>query len=80
MSFLSDAAEGNWSHLGTDISHAGSSLMNHPTEMLELGGAAARAYQGPGWARLRDLANLFEVLRASRISVRSRRINGYSAG
>ncbi len=41
MSFLSDAAEGNWSHLGTDLSHAGSSLMNHPTEMLELGGAAA---------------------------------------
>jgi hypothetical protein len=41
MSFLSDAFEGNWSHLGTDLSHSGSSLMHHPTEMLELGGAAA---------------------------------------
>ncbi len=41
MSFLSDLFEGHTSNLGTDLSHAGSSLMNHPTEMLELGGAAA---------------------------------------
>jgi hypothetical protein len=47
MSFLSDAVEGNWSHLGTDISHAGSSLMSHPSELYEtLGGAAALATGG----------------------------------
>ena len=47
MSFLSDAFEGNWSHLGTDIGHAGSSLMSHPSELYEtLGGAAALATGG----------------------------------
>mgnify|MGYP001584478084 CR=1 FL=1 len=47
MSFLSDAFEGNWSHLGTDISHAGSSLASHPDQMWEtIGGAAALATGG----------------------------------
>lgn len=41
MSFLTDLFEGHTDKLGTDLSHAGSSLMNHPTEMLEVGGAAA---------------------------------------
>lgn len=40
MSFLTDLVEGHTSNLGTDLSHAGSSLMNHPSEEIELGGAA----------------------------------------
>ena len=47
MSFLSDLVEGHFSNLGTDISHAGSSLMSHPSELYEtLGGAAALATGG----------------------------------
>jgi hypothetical protein len=40
MSFFSDLFEGNWSNLGTDITHAPSSLINHPDELLETGAAA----------------------------------------
>lgn len=47
MSFLSDLVEGNTSNLGTDLSHAGSSLMSHPDELAEtIGGAAALATGG----------------------------------
>jgi hypothetical protein len=47
MSFLSDLVEGHFSNLGTDISHAGSSLLSHPSELYEtLGGAAALATGG----------------------------------
>ncbi|MFZ1009368.1 MAG: hypothetical protein WAN65_21175, partial [Candidatus Sulfotelmatobacter sp.] len=47
MSFLSDLFEGHTSNLGTDLSHAGSSLMSHPSELYEtLGGAAALATGG----------------------------------
>jgi hypothetical protein len=47
MSFLTDLFEGNTGNLGNDISHAGSSLMNHPDELAEtLGGAAALATGG----------------------------------
>lgn len=47
MSFLSDTFEGNWGHLGTDLSNAGSSLMSHPSQLYEtLGGAAAIATGG----------------------------------
>ena len=56
MSFLSDAFEGNFSHLGTDLSHAGSSLMNHPSELYEtLGGAAALATGGLALGALPEL-------------------------
>ena len=48
MSFLSDLVEGNWSNLGTDISHAPSSLANHPTEIAELLGGAGLALGGAG--------------------------------
>jgi hypothetical protein len=47
MSFLTDLFEGHTSNLGTDLSHAGSSLMSHPSELYEtLGGAAALATGG----------------------------------
>ena len=47
MSFLTDLFEGNTGNLGNDISHAGSSLMSHPSELYEtLGGAAALATGG----------------------------------
>lgn len=56
MSFLSDAFEGNFSHLGTDLSHAGSSLMSHPSELYEtLGGAAALATGGLALGALPEL-------------------------
>lgn len=49
MSFLSDLVEGNFSHLGTDLSHAPESLAKHPSELYEtLGGAAALATGGLG--------------------------------
>ena len=41
MSFLTDLFEGNFGNLGTDITHAPSSLAAHPTEIAELLGAAA---------------------------------------
>src|SRR6266436_6357932 len=41
MSFLSDLFEGNFGNLGTDISHAPSSLAAHPDEIAELAGGAA---------------------------------------
>ncbi len=41
MSLLSDLFEGNWDNLGTDISHAPSSLAAHPEEIGELAGGAA---------------------------------------
>src|ERR1700722_1065845 len=41
MSFLSDFFKGNFSNLGTDITHAPASLASHPTELLETAGAAA---------------------------------------
>src|SRR5712691_4923594 len=41
MSFLSDLFEGNFDNLGTDISHAPSSLAAHPAEIGELAGGAA---------------------------------------
>jgi hypothetical protein len=40
MSLFSDLFEGNFSNLGTDITHAPSSLINHPDELLETGAAA----------------------------------------
>jgi hypothetical protein len=41
MSFFSDLFEGNFNNLGNDITHAPSSLINHPDELAEtLGGAA----------------------------------------
>lgn len=41
MSFFSDLFEGKFSNLGNDITHAPSSLANHPDELAEtLGGAA----------------------------------------
>jgi hypothetical protein len=41
MSFFSDLFEGNFSNLGTDITHAPSSLAAHPDQLAEtLGGAA----------------------------------------
>jgi len=41
MSFFSDLFEGNFGNLGTDLSHAGSSLLAHPDELAEtIGGAA----------------------------------------
>ena len=43
MSFLSDAFEGNWSNLGTDIVDAPSSFANHPQEWGEVGAAALAA-------------------------------------
>src|SRR5271154_3978359 len=47
MSFLTDLFEGHFSSLGTDITHAGSSLASHPDELAEtLGGAAALATGG----------------------------------
>jgi hypothetical protein len=56
MSFLSDAFEGHFDELGTDISHAGSSLMHHPSEMYEtLGGAAALATGGLALGALPEL-------------------------
>lgn len=49
MSFFSDLFEGNFSNLGTDISHAPESLAKHPSELYEtLGGAAAVATGGLG--------------------------------
>jgi len=42
MSFLTDLVEGNFGNLGTDITHAPSSLINNPAQLAEvLGGAAA---------------------------------------
>src|ERR1700730_1692898 len=44
MSFLSDLFEGNFGSLGTDLTHAPSSFVNHPSEILDVGlGAAAIA-------------------------------------
>lgn len=43
MSFLTDFVKGNWSNLGTDISHAPSSFANHPAEWAELGGGLLAA-------------------------------------
>jgi hypothetical protein len=44
MSFLSDFFSGNFGNLGTDIVDAPSSLINHPSELLDVGlGAAAIA-------------------------------------
>jgi len=41
MSFLTDLFEGNFGNLGTDISHAPSSLIAHPDELIEtLAGAS----------------------------------------
>ena len=41
MSFFSDLTEGHFDKLGTDLTHAPSSLINHPDELAEtLGGAA----------------------------------------
>jgi hypothetical protein len=49
MSFFSDLFEGNFSSLGTDLSHAPESLAKHPSELYEtLGGAAALATGGLG--------------------------------
>lgn len=49
MSFFSDLFEGNFSNLGTDITHAPESLAKHPSELYEtLGGAAALATGGIG--------------------------------
>jgi hypothetical protein len=41
MSFFSDLVEGNFGNLGTDISHAPSSLANHPLEIGETAAAIA---------------------------------------
>ena len=47
MSFFSDLFEGNFSNLGTDVTHAPESLANNPTELEEtLGGVAALATGG----------------------------------
>lgn len=43
MSFLTDLYHGNFSNLGNDLTHAPSSFVNHPTEMLEAGGLALGA-------------------------------------
>jgi hypothetical protein len=43
MSFLSDAFEGNWGNLGTDIVDAPSSFANHPSEIIDTGAAIATA-------------------------------------
>jgi hypothetical protein len=43
MSFLSDLVEGNFGNLGNDITHAPSSLANHPGEIAEVGAAALAA-------------------------------------
>lgn len=43
MSFLTDLYHGNFSNLGNDLTHAPSSFINHPTEMLEAGGLALGA-------------------------------------
>lgn len=50
MSFLTDLFEGNFSNLGTDISHAPSSLAAHPTEIAELAGGIALPLLGLGAA------------------------------
>jgi len=41
MSFLSDLFEGHLDNLGNDITHAPSSLINHPDELIETGAAIA---------------------------------------
>src|ERR1700678_1767961 len=47
MSFFSDLFEGNFSNLGTDVTHAPESLANNPTELEEtLGGVGALATGG----------------------------------
>jgi hypothetical protein len=47
ISFFSDLIEGHDSNLGNDLTHAGSSLVNHPDELAEtLGGLAAAATGG----------------------------------
>src|ERR1700677_290174 len=56
MSFFSDLFEGNFSNLGTDVTHAPESLANNPTELEEtLGGVAALA---PGGVALGGLGAL----------------------
>ena len=55
MSFLTDLFEGNFGNLGTDITHAPSSLAAHPTEIAELLGAAALPF---GLAAGADLLGL----------------------
>lgn len=50
MSFLTDLFEGNFGNLGTDISHAPSSLAAHPTEIAELAGGIALPLLGLGAA------------------------------
>jgi hypothetical protein len=60
MSFLTDLFEGHTSNLGTDLSHAGSSLMSHPSELYEtLGGAAALATGGLALGGLAGAGGLF---------------------
>lgn len=47
MSFFSDLFKGDFSNLGTDLTHAPESLEKHPSELYEtLGGAAALATGG----------------------------------
>ena len=60
MSFLSDLVHGDFSNLGTDLSHAGSSLLSHPSELYEtLGGAAALATGGLALGGLAGAGGLF---------------------
>jgi hypothetical protein len=60
MSFLTDLFEGHTSNLGTDLSHAGSSLLSHPSELYEtLGGAAALATGGLALGGLAGAGGLF---------------------
>jgi len=59
VSFLSDAFHGDFDKLGTDLSHAGSSLMHHPSELYEtIGGAAALATGGLALGALAPEAGL----------------------
>lgn len=56
MSFFSDLFHGDFSNLGNDITHAPSSLINHPDELAEtLGGALAIGTGGLGLAGLGPL-------------------------
>lgn len=59
MSFLTDLVHGNFSNLGTDLTHAPASLASHPDELMEtLAGGAALATGGLGLAGLGPLAGL----------------------
>lgn len=56
MSFFSDLFKGDFSNLGTDIEHSGSSLINHPDELAETaGGVAALATGGLALGALPEL-------------------------